>query len=131
MPGVNSDYLAYPILDLISDMVRKAVRDHRHGGDDDGTPLVIDLDEIPSVQLIREHPKDASKTVVSGALLTYNKAQYTSNILMLYGDTVNPFKLTGVTIDLNDSFGIRVIKYTLTLVYDTKGLMTAVQVASE
>lgn len=61
--GTLSDYLIYPILELIKKEVAKQAA---------GGKVVIDpFSEEPSVELFRDHPLEQNKVTVTGARLTY------------------------------------------------------------
>lgn len=121
MAGVLNDNLVYPILDLIRSELRKHI--NNKNGEKKGKNN--HLGDIPSVQLIKEHPKDPSGVVLS-AVEAYYSDGASVFIELQFEATANPFLLTGVLASGFDDENELISQYKMTLNYDSRTLLEGV-----
>ncbi|BAU28166.1 hypothetical protein DFP93_101243 [Aneurinibacillus soli] len=114
MAGIVNDYLIYPVLDLIKAGVKDAMSNVKDA--EDGIDF---FNGIPSVELIRDHPNDSSKTFLTQVIQTYENG-YVMSVRLLYGDDSSPYhkwRLSGVISSLMNEEGELVLQHELVLLY--------------
>jgi NhaP-type Na+/H+ and K+/H+ antiporter len=119
MSGVVNDYLIYPILDLIKAGVQNSsggIIESERETNDDFDPFT----GIPSIELIRNHPDDWSKTFLTRVIQTYETG-YVVEVGLIYGDNAtssqDKWRLNAVTASLTDDEGELLLLYHITLHY--------------
>lgn len=115
MAGIVNDYLIYPVLDLIRAGVKEAVTNI--ADDRDGIEF---FSGIPSIELIRDHPDDSSKTFLTQVIQTYDNG-YVMNVRLIYGEgAISPYhkwRLSSVITSLTDEGGELLLQHETTLHY--------------
>ena len=127
MAGYANDRLIYPILDLVRDEIRQNQLVGRSvGGGYANTTFTDPFSGIPSTQLLRNHPRDSSHTIVTKALLRY-ESQFTVDINLYYSDNPYDFskawQLSSLRVGVYDPDYSLITRYEIRLHYNDRNML--------